>query len=31
LEGNFWSAPKFYKPAVALATTIAELHGLSFT
>jgi hypothetical protein len=31
MEGTFWSAPKFYKPAVTLATTITELDGLSFT
>ena len=31
MEGTFWSAPKFYKPAVALATTIAELDALCYT
>lgn len=31
LEGNFWSAPKFYKPASSLATTITELDGMSYT
>jgi hypothetical protein len=31
MEGEFWSAPKAYKPAVALATTIAELDALCFT